>query len=288
VIELVVTGLAMGCIYALLALGFVLILNASGAINFAQGELVMLGGFVVVWLTADLALPWYAVLALAAVAMAALGAALERFAFRPLKGKPFVTVFISTIGFGIVLRNVALLVWGPSPRSLPALFTPDVLRVGGAVISTQHLFIVGVTLALLLALQAFFVRTRTGISMRAAAQDEETARLLGVRTGRTMVLTFVLSSLVAGLAGFLLAPIFFVYPDIGHLLILKLFIAVVIGGFGSVPGAILGGLFLGLIEVLAAAYVSSLYKDVIAFAVLMLFLFLKPDGFLGEPISEKV
>jgi branched-chain amino acid transport system permease protein len=278
----------MGCIYALLALGFVLILNASGAINFAQGELVMLGGFVVVWLTADVALPWYAVLVLAAVAMAALGVALERFAFRPLKGKPFVTVFISTIGFGIVLRNVALLLWGPSPRSLPALFTPDVLRVGSAVVSTQHLFIVGVTLALLLALQAFFVHTRTGVFMRAAAQDEETARLLGVRTGRTMVLTFVLSSLLAGLAGFLLAPVFFVYPDLGHLLILKLFIAVVIGGFGSIPGAILGGLFLGLVEVLAAAYVSSLYKDVIAFGVLMLFLFLKPDGFLGEPISEKV
>jgi branched-chain amino acid transport system permease protein len=286
--ELVLTGLAMGCIYALLALGFVLILNASGAINFAQGELVMLGGFVVVWLTTDVALPWYAVLLLAAAAMAALGVALERFAFRPLKGKPFVTVFISTIGFGIVLRNVALLLWGPSPRSLPALFTPDVLRVGGAVISTQHLFIVGVTLALLLALQAFFVHTRTGVFMRAAAQDEETARLLGVRTGRTMVLTFVLSSLLAGLAGFLLAPVFFVYPDVGHLLILKLFIAVVIGGFGSIPGAILGGLFLGLVEVLAAAYVSSLYKDVIAFAVLMVFLFLKPDGFLGEPISEKV
>jgi branched-chain amino acid transport system permease protein len=278
----------MGCIYALLALGFVLILNASGAINFAQGELVMLGGFVVVWLTTDVALPWYAVLLLAAAAMAALGVALERFAFRPLKGKPFVTVFISTIGFGIVLRNVALLLWGPSPRSLPALFTPDVLRVGGAVISTQHLFIVGVTLALLLALQAFFVHTRTGVFMRAAAQDEETARLLGVRTGRTMVLTFVLSSLLAGLAGFLLAPVFFVYPDVGHLLILKLFIAVVIGGFGSIPGAILGGLFLGLVEVLAAAYVSSLYKDVIAFAVLMVFLFLKPDGLLGEPVSEKV
>jgi branched-chain amino acid transport system permease protein len=287
-IELVLTGLAMGCIYALLALGFVLILNASGAINFAQGELVMLGGFVVVWLTADLALPWYAVLVLAVVAMAVLGVALERLAFRPLKGKPFVTVFISTIGFGIVLRNVALLLWGPSPRSLPSLFTPDVLRVGGAVVSTQHLFIVGVTLALLLALQAFFVHTRTGVFMRAAAQDEETARLLGVRTGRTMMLTFVLSSLLAGLAGFLLAPVFFVYPDVGHLLILKLFIAVVIGGFGSIPGAILGGLFLGLVEVLAAAYVSSLYKDVIAFAVLMVFLFLKPDGFLGEPISEKV
>jgi branched-chain amino acid transport system permease protein len=288
VLELVLTGLAMGCIYALLALGFVLILNASGAINFAQGELVMLGGFVVVWLTADLALPWYGVLGLAVLAMVVLGVALERFAFRPLKGKPFVTVFISTIGFGIVLRNVALVVWGPTPRSLPALFQPDVIRLGGAVISTQHLFIVGVTLALLLGLQAFFVGTRTGIFMRAAAQDEEAARLLGVRTGRTMVLTFVLSSLLAGLAGFLLAPVFFVYPDIGHLLILKLFIAVVIGGFGSVPGAILGGLFLGLIEVLAAAYVSSLYKDVIAFTVLMLFLFAKPEGLLGEAVSERV
>jgi branched-chain amino acid transport system permease protein len=287
-LELVVTGLAMGCIYALLALGFVLILNASGAINFAQGEMVMLGGFVVVWLVADLALPWYAVVLLASAAMVGLGVALERFAFRPLKGKPFVTVFISTIGVGIVLRNVALLVWGPTPRSLPALFQPDVIRWGGVVLSTQHLFIVGVTLALLLALQAFFVGTRTGVFMRAAAQDEEAARLLGVRTGRTMVLTFALSSLLAGLAGFLLAPVFFVYPDIGHLLILKLFIAVVIGGFGSVPGAILGGLFLGLIEVLAAAYVSSLYKDVIAFAVLMLFLFVKPDGLMGEAISEKV
>lgn len=287
-IELVVTGLAMGCIYALLALGFVLILNASGAINFAQGELVMLGGFVVVWLTVDAALPWYAVLPLAAGAMALVGVVLERFAFRPLKGKPFVTVFISTIGFGIVLRNVALLVWGPSPRSLPALIRPDVVRLGGAVLSTQHLFIVGVTLGLLLGLQAFFTRTRTGVWMRAAAQDEETARLLGVRTGRTMVLTFVLSSLLAGLAGFLLAPVFFVYPDLGHLVILKLFSAVVIGGFGSVPGAILGGLFLGLIEVLAAAYVSSLYKDVLVFAVLLAFLFVRPEGILGEAVSEKV
>lgn len=286
-LELVVTGLALGCIYALLALGFVLILNASGAINFAQGELVMLGGFIVVWLVSDLALPWYATFSLALATMAVLGWALERFAFRPLKGKPFVTVFISTIGFGIVLRNLALVVWGPNPRALPPLFG-DVVRAGTMVISRQHLFVIGVTLVLLLALQAFFFRTMTGRMMRAQAQDEEAARLMGVPTGRMMTLTFVLSSLLAGLAGFLLAPVFFIYPDMGHLVILKLFIAVVIGGFGSMPGAILGGIFLGLIEVLAAAYISSMYKDVIAFAVLMLFLFLKPDGILGEAVSEKV
>lgn len=286
-LELIVTGLALGCIYALLALGFVLILNASGAINFAQGELVMVGGFIVVWLLSDLAVPWYAVLLFGFATIVILGWSLERFAFRPLKGKPFVTVFISTIGFGIVLRNIALVVWGPSPRTLPPLFG-DVVRAGAVVISTQHLFVIGITLLLFLALQAFFFRTMTGRMMRAQAQDEEAARLMGVPTGRMMTLTFILSSLLAGLAGFLLAPTFFISPDMGHLVILKLFIAVVIGGFGSVPGAILGGIFLGLIEVLAAAYISSMYKDVIAFAVLMLFLFVKPDGILGEAVSEKV
>jgi branched-chain amino acid transport system permease protein len=286
-VELTITGLALGCIYALLALGFVLILNASGAINFAQGELVMLGGFIVVWLASDLALPWYATFSLALLTMAVLGWALERFAFRPLKGKPFVTVFTSTIGFGVVLRNLALVVWGPNPRALPPLFG-EAVRVGAVVISGQHLFVIGVTLVLLLTLHMFFSRTMTGRMMRAQAQDEEAARLMGVPTGRMMMLTFVLSSLLAGMAGFLLAPMFFIYPDMGHLVILKLFIAVVIGGFGSVPGAILGGMFLGLIEVLAAAYISSLYKDVIAFAVLILFLFVKPDGILGEAVSEKV
>lgn len=286
--QLLVVGLAMGCIYALIALGFVLIFDATGAVNFAQGDIVMLGGFIIVWMVQDTKMPALLILVVAIVAMIAIGIFFERIAFYPLRHKPLVTVFISTIGMGIALRNLAQLIWGPEPRTMPSTFGQQLLRLGSTAVPTQMVFIVAVTVVLLVAQWLFFSHTLTGRMMRATAQDPVAAQMVGVRIGRMTLMTFIISSLLAGSAGWLLAPVFFLTPDMGNMLILKAYIATTIGGFGNTLGAILGGIFLGMLEVLSAGYISSVYKDVITFAVVMLVLLIRPQGLLGEAIAEKV
>jgi branched-chain amino acid transport system permease protein len=286
-IQLLISGLAMGCIYALIALGFVLIHNASGAVNFAQGDLVMMGGFLVASSLTILQAPFWVTGLVAMGAVTLLGYAFQLLAYKPLQGKPFVTVFISTIGIGIAMQNIALIVWGPEPRALPPVVS-GVNRFGGIVVSNQDLFIMFSTVVVLIALYVLFNGTNLGRMLRATAQDPETARLMGIRTGTMITLTFVLSALVAGYAGFLVAPVIYLSSHMGGHLILKSFIAVVIGGFDSLVGAIAGGIMLGLIEILAAGYISSTYKDVLTFLVLIGFLIVRPQGIFGETIQEKV
>jgi branched-chain amino acid transport system permease protein len=286
--QLVINGLAMGCIYALVALGFLLIYQAVGALNFAQGELVMLGGFLGISLAVGLKLPLLVAFLLTIALMALVGWLFQRVAYYPLRDKPFVAVIISTVGVGIALRNGALLLWGPNPLSFPSLVSTEPLRLAGNMILPQHLFIIAVTLVLLVAQYLFFTRTALGHQLQATAQDAEMARLMGIPVSRMIAATFMLSAAMASVAGLLLAPVFFVTTDMGGMVMLKAFVASIIGGFGSIPGAIIGALFVGVMETFVAAYLSSAYKDAFAFLILILVLFVWPRGLFGEKISEKV
>jgi branched-chain amino acid transport system permease protein len=287
VLQLLLNGLAIGCIYALVSCGFVWVYAAVGAINFAHGELVMVGAYLGV--TGAVLLGWPPVLSLVAAvaASAVLGLVFQRVAFAPVQARPPITFIVVSIGMSILLRNGALALWGPDPVAPPDLLGGRMIRAGGAVLSAQHLLIVAVTL-LVFALQGvFFAHTRLGRRLQATAEDQEAARLMGVNVRVMIAFTFAMSAALAALAGTLVAPVIFVSPELGLFIILKAFIALVIGGFGSIPGTLAGGILLGVMEVLTAAYVSSVYKDVVAFLVLVVMLLVLPRGLFGERIGER-
>lgn len=276
----------MGCIYALVGLGFILIYNATGGLNFAQGELVMLAAFVFYAVLAT-GVPYIlaAVVTIAAMAMA--GVIFQRLMFYPLRNRSFLAFIIATIGFSIFARNLALLIWGPYPLKVRSFFDSDVVNIGNVVLTPEHLFIVVVTMVVLASQYALFFYTDLGRRLRATAQNAEVAQLMGIRSGQMIAITFALSTLLTGIAGVLLAPIFLVDTEMGLNLILKAFIAVIIGGFGSVPGAVVGGVIVGLLEILIAVFISSVYKDAIAFGILIMFLIAFPQGIFGERVAER-
>ena len=276
----------MGCIYALVGLSFILIYNATRGLNFAHGELVMLAAFVfsslLLW---GLGYLWAVGATL--VVMALFGLFYQRVLFYPLRNRPPLAFIIATIGFGLFARNLALLVWGSDPRRVRSLLGDNLFRVAGVVLPPENLIIIVVTLLVLCAQYGIFFHTDLGRRLRAAAQNPEMAQLLGIRLSHMIALTFVASAVIAGLAGVLVAPIFLVDTDMGLSLILKVFIAVIIGGFGSIPGAVAGGLIVGVLEVLFAVLVSSAYKDALVFAVLIAFLVVFPRGIFGDRIAER-
>ncbi len=286
-VQVLASGLAMGCVYALVGLSFVLIYNATHGLNFAHGEFVMLAGFVF-WSAAQTAAPLWAAALLALAAMAVFGFVFQRLVFYPLRDRPFLAFVIATIGFAIFARNLALLVWGPNPLKVESFFSTQAVRMMGATLTPEHLFIIAATAVVLVAQYVLFYRTDLGRRLRATAQNPEMAQLLGIRQDRMIAITFILSAVTAGIAGVLVAPIFLLDTELGVVVILKAFIGIVIGGFGSIPGAVLGGLLVGLLEILAAVYVSSVYKDAIAFAVFILFLLAFPRGLLGGPVEDRV
>ena len=276
----------MGCIYALVGLGFILIYNATNGLNFAQGELVMLSAFVF-YAMVNTGAP-YVGAALATVAlMAVFGFVFQRLFFYPLRNRSFLAFIIATIGVSIAARNFALLVWGPNPLRVPSFFSSNSVAIGKIVLAPEHLLIIAVTAVVLLLQYVLFFYTDLGRRLRAAAQNGEVAQLMGIRVGRMIAITFVISAMLTGVAGVLLGPIFFIDTEMGLNLILKAFIGVIIGGFGSVPGAVVGGLIVGLLEIFTAVFVSSVYKDAIVFGVLIFFLIVFPQGIFGERIAER-
>lgn len=284
----IISGLSLGCIYALVGFGFVLVYNAVGAVNFAHGEMVMLGGYFGYAFSQTAGLPLGAALLLSIGAMALLGAVYSRIAYYPMRQRPVVTVIIASIGMSILMRNSALALWGPDPLKLASFVGDGVVTLGPAVMPRHQLLIFAVTAAVFTGQSVFFSRTYLGRQMQATAQDQEAAQLMGIRVRHMITLTFVIAAALAGLAGFLTAPLWFLQPEVGLVMILKAFIAIVIGGFGSIPGLVFGGLFLGVTEVLTAAHLSSAYRDVIAYAILIFVLVFLPQGFFGEKISQKV
>ena len=253
-LQLLVNGLALGAAYALCALGFVLILNATGAVNFAQGEMVVIGGFVAVGLAGLLPLPGIVLLPAVMALMALLGLVfLRRIAYFPLKSRPPTSVFISTIAVGIILQNLANVTFGPEPRVAPPLLSGGTLHVGGIVLGVQSLAIIAVAGLLIVGQHLLFARTRIGRRLRATAQDREMAEALGIRVNAMIALTFALATALAGVAGLLLANVFFVTPADGANYMLKAYIAATIGGWGRIRGAVFGALLIALFEVVMAA-----------------------------------
>lgn len=287
-LQLVVSGLAMGAIYGLIALGFTLIWNAVGIVNFAQGDLVMLGAYVSVgWLDHLLHLPWTVNAALTLGAMAVAGFLLARLVYHPVRNAAQLAAIVATLGLSLALENGAVLIWGPEPMTYAGPFGNATVTLGTAKIYDQDLLII-VVLVLLMALQTLmFRRTALGKAMRATAQDREMARLMGVPTDRIIAVIFAYAAVLAGVAGVLLAPIFYVSSTMGSLAALKAFAASIIGGFGNVVGAVVGGLLLGVVESLGSYFLTPQYIDVISFGLLIVFLVVRPQGIFGEPEMER-
>jgi branched-chain amino acid transport system permease protein len=288
-IQLVVSGLTIGCVYSLVGLGFSLTLRATELINFAQGELVMVGAFIGLSLVMAFNLPFIAVFAIASLATGLIGVALEQFVLRPIlvRKAPLPNLLIATLGVSVALQALAIVIWGREPIPYPRLFTVETISIGGISIGVLNLWILGLALSTMAGLQYFFQKTLTGISWRAAALDPATAALYGVSRRWNVALTFGLSAALAGGAGVLMAPIFFASFGLGHSVLTKAFAAAAIGGFGIV-GTMLGGLALGIIETLAAGLVSSEYKNVIMYAILLgiLMFFFRPRMPAGRSIAE--
>ena len=286
-LQLFFTGLGIGAVYALVALGFVLIFRATNVVNFAQGEFAMVGAYMMVVLAVDLKWPYGWAFLAALAGMALLGVLFNLGVYYPLRHRTFLTVIIATIGASIFLANSVLALYGRQPQVLPPMFESQGVQVGPVFLDTQYLLILAVTLVLVAFNFWFFERTLLGKKLQATSQDKEMASLLGIRVSAMIMLTFVYSALLAGAAGILVAPILFVSIQMGSTIALKAFAATIIGGFGDVKGAIIGGLALGVIETFGAAYVSVPYKDGIAFLVLVAFLIWRPQGLFGERVAEK-
>jgi branched-chain amino acid transport system permease protein len=289
--QLLVAGLAFGAIYALVALGFVLIYQAVGVVNFAQGEMVMVPAFVSVALMNLLRVPMLPAYLLTLAAAAVFGLIFERVAYHPLRNRTFLPVVISTIGASILLQNGAQVLFGATPYDLPKIFPPgQTLGIGGVRIVPQHLLILGVTVLLLLFQYWLFEKTLIGKKLMATAQDKLTARLMGIHADRMVAITFVYSALLGAVAALLLGPIFQVSKTIGSGIALKAFSASIVGGFGSIPGAIVGGLLLGAVESFGAFYlrgiIPSAARDAFSFIILVAVLLVRPQGIFGERVSE--
>jgi branched-chain amino acid transport system permease protein len=286
-LQFLFSGLTIGAIYALVAIGFTLIYNASDVVNFAQGEFVMVPAFVAVWLMEIFHVPYGWIYLITAIFMGLFGIVFQRIAYYPLRNRTFLPVIISTIGVSIFLKNGAQIVFGAEPLLMHRPTPPDVLNLGGVFVDPQYIVIILATLALLVFQYFFFEKTSLGKKMQATAQDKDMARLLGIRVATMIAITFAYSSILGAAAGLLVGPIFYVTKEMGGMLGLKAFCSTIIGGFGNVPGAILGGIFLGVVEVFAAFYISSGYRDAFAFIILILVLLFRPQGFFGEKIAEK-
>jgi branched-chain amino acid transport system permease protein len=281
------SGLTVGAIYALVALGFTLIYNSSDVINFAQGEFVMLGGMVTVF-AADAGLPLPISALLAVIVTVAVGLLLHRFAIEPARGSSAVTLIIITIGASILLRGIAAVVFDKNFHSLPAFAGSAPWNIGGASVLPQTGVVLLGTGVIVAVLWAFLARTLTGKAMLATAANRLAAQLVGINTSAVVGLSFALSAAIGATGGILAAPITLTNYSVGTLLALKGFAAAMLGGMGNPLGAVAGGLLMGLLEAFGAGYLSSQYKDAVAFLVILAVLFAMPQGLFGKAGIERV
>jgi len=288
-LQLLLAGTAQGCVYALVALGFVLIYKATETVNFAQGDLMMLGAFFAFTASVALGWPYWATIVFALAVMAVVGMAVERIVLRPVLGYPQFTVVMITIGVGYVMRGIVTMVpgWGTDTYQIRTPFADEVWKLGGLVVPVQQAAVIVMTMALCAVLYLFFSRTRIGIAMQATSQNQLAAYYMGIPVRRVNNLIWGISAAVAAFAGILLAPVTFVHSNMGFIG-LKAFPAAVVGGFGSVPGAVVGGLIIGLVEALAGFYLPEGWKDIAAYVVVLAVLLVKPSGIFGETIRKKV
>ncbi len=282
------SGLTNGAIYALIALGFCVVNNTMGILNFIQVDFVTLGGMLMFSALFALGLPMVPGLLLAIAGVAIIAMLVERIGLRPARSDNHMVLVFLTIGLSIILRGFIKLIWGKNRMALPPLTPDHPIQILGASVLPQALWILLLTLIAIVILTWFFYRTSLGLSMRAVASNATAASVVGIPAGRIRLTSYAIAGALGGLAGVLVTPITTLNYDVGVLLGLKGFAAAILGGFGSFPGAIIGGLILGLLESLSAGYWSSAYKDVVAFAVLILVLFIRPSGLFGKIYSDKV
>ena len=283
-----ISGISLGSVYAIIALGYTMVYGIAKMLNFAHGDVIMVGGYVSLLSVTALGLPWWVGVLLAMLVCTVLGVVIEGLAYKPLRASPSLAVLITAIGVSYFLQNAALLLWGSTPMS----YTPIVsgsLSLGGLRISYISLVTIAMCVVIMAGLTLFTGKTRMGKAMRACSEDKGAAQLMGINVNRTISLTFAIGSALAAIAGVLLCSFnTSLMPTTGSMPGIKAFTAAVFGGIGSIPGALLGGILLGIIESLAKAYISTQLANSIMFAVLIITLLVRPAGLLGKYVPEKV
>lgn len=286
-----INGISLGSVYAIIALGYTMVYGIAKMLNFAHGDVIMIGAYISFCVTQYLKLPaWLSVLA-AMFVCTLLGMTIERLAYKPLRSAPSLAVLITAIGMSYLLQNLALLIWGSNPKSFTSVisFGPVRLFDGQLIISDVAIVTVLACILIMLALTWFTGKTRMGKAMRAVSEDKGAAQLMGVNVNRTISVTFAIGSALAAIAGVLLCSAYpTLMPTTGSMPGIKAFTAAVFGGIGSIPGAMLGGILLGIIEIFGKSYISTELGDAIVFAILIVILLVKPAGLLGKKIREKV
>lgn len=291
-INSLISGLSLGSVYAIIALGYTMVYGISKMLNFAHGDVIMVGGYISFCMTMYAGLPGWAALVVAIAVCTLLGILIERLAYRPLRGTGSLAVLITAIGVSYFLQNTALLIWGANPRVFTSLFN-GIKTIHAAndqlTITPESLFTIVACVVIMIALTLFVNKTKAGKAMRAVSEDNGAAQLMGINVNQSISLTFAIGSGLAAVAGVLMCSAYPVLmPTTGAMPGIKAFTAAVFGGIGSIPGAMVGGLILGIIEIFSRAYISTELSDAIVFACLIIVLLVKPTGLFGKKMSEKV
>ena len=286
--QYLITGITVGSVYAMVAVGFNIIYNVTEIINFAQGEFVMLGGLIMVFFHVVAGLPLIMAFPATVILVTLVGMLLDRLAIRPIRQPSVLTLIIATIAASILIKGAAMFIWGKDPYDLPAFSGRNPITVFGAVIQPQYLWVIGFLIIIVIVLSIFFDRTIIGKAMSACADNPNAASLVGINVKQMILLSFALSAAIGAVAGITVTPISLMEYDRGAMLAVKGFGAAILGGLGSFPGAILGGLIMGSIESFGAGVISSGYKDAFALIVLLIVLFFRPSGILGSIEISKI
>ncbi|KPU44069.1 high-affinity branched-chain amino acid transport system permease protein LivH [Oxobacter pfennigii] len=284
-----INGIALGSVYALIALGYTMVYGIVQLINFAHGDIYMVGAYAAFFAAGALKLPFLPVLLIAMATSAILGLTIEKLAYRPIRTAPKVTNLITAIGVSLLIENLVRIFIGPNPRSFPELIKVQIINIGSLQINNLQIVVFSVSVILMLILQFIVHKTKVGKAMRAVSQDKDAAKLMGINIDRTISYTFAIGSSLAAVAGVLVGIVYQrIDPLMGVMSGLKAFIAAVLGGIGIIPGAMAGGFLMGIAETLTKGYISTQLSDAIAFAILIIILLVKPSGLMGKKTSEKV
>ena len=290
-ISYLINGISLGSVYAIIALGYTMVYGIAKMLNFAHGDVIMVGSYIVFIAVNQMGIPPLVAILISMALCTVLGLAIERFAYKPLRGASSLAVLITAIGVSYLLQNLALLIWGSNPKSFTSIISFGPLRLfdGQLIISDVAIVTVLACILIMIGLTWFTGKTRVGKAMRAVSEDKGAAQLMGVNVNRTISVTFAIGSALAAIAGVLLCSAYpTLMPTTGSMPGIKAFTAAVFGGIGSIPGAMLGGILLGIIEIFGKSYISTELGDAIVFAILIVILLVKPAGLLGKKIREKV